>query len=346
MPTLKDEVASSATEPQSNSIPELELPKPVGFGDNLPQTEDDAKDVSLDSSPKVENDAKEPFDLLSAVRNAVEPDDNKKTAEATSASTVGISGESTNSPDSKDEPGVEDDSKLPFHQHPRWKQVISERDSYKSDAQQYQQVIGFMEQNNLNAEEVARGMHIMSLIKNNPIKALEALRPTINSLEMFSGAQLPEDIAKRVDDGFLDRESAAELARHRHSVALIEQRRQEEMQRQIAAQNRQSADQFSNAISGAVSHWEAQIKARDADYQTKSQFVADRARALLQQFQPSGPQEAVALAERAYNEVNEAFKQSSPRRQPIRTMTSNSSLTSATPTPKSLRDAIMRAAGM
>lgn len=346
MPTLNADAASSAAQTQTPTpSPEPALPVPVGFGNNGPT---DAKDVNPESSLGVEKptDANEPKDLLSAVRDVVSQ--TKAEGQMAGDSSTLQEGGTTEptAPSSQQDGNVgEDDSKLPFHNHPRWKQMLAERDSLKEDASQYQQVASFMRGNNLSAQEVAQGMQVMALIKNDPLRALEALRPTMENLRRFAGESLPEDIAKKVDDGFIDRDSAAELARQRAQSEFLTARQQQEFQAFQAAQLQHQQAASMNAIVSAVSGWESQLKTRDADYQAKSQFIGDRIRVLLQVSQPQTPQEAVALAERAYSEVNESFKGLNPRRQPVRTMTSGNSATSATPAPKSLREAIMMAAG-
>jgi hypothetical protein len=345
MPTLNGDAASSAAQTQTPTpSPEPALPPPVGFGDNGPA---DAKDVNPDSSTGVEKpDANGPKDLLSAVRNVVsQTKADAQTAGDSSTPTEDGTTEPTNPAAHQDGNAGEDDSKLPFHNHPRWKQMLAERDSLKEDASQYQQVVSFMRGNNLNAQEVAQGMQVMALIKNDPLRALEALKPTIEHLRQFAGESLPDDIKQKVDGGFIDHESASELARQRAQAQFMTARQQQELEAYQAAQLQQQQAASMNSIMTAVSGWESQLKTRDADYQAKSQFIGDRIRVLLQQGHPQTPQEAVALAERAYNEVNQSFKGMNPRRQPVRTMTSGNSATSATPAPKSLREAIMMAAG-
>ena len=345
--TLKNEGASSAPETTPQVSSEPPIPTPVGFGDTVPLEQVDATPAS---SPAIEKqDAKEPEDLLSAVRNAVEPSSGEAGSASGSASEVSGGSASATDKGTGDGSAVsaeEDDSKLPFHNHPRWKQVIQERDTYKGAATQLNEVLHFMAQNNLSTQEVERGMEIMALMKNNPLAALEALRPHYDGLRQFAGEALPEDISKKVQEGFIDRQTAVELAKHRNQAAFLAQQQQAQQAQQGQYLQAQQQRQHIESIASTVNSWEAGIKSRDPDYQHKSALVGDRVRVLLTQYQPRNPQEAVALAEKAYADVNASLGSLSPRRQPMRSIASSaSSASNATRAPRSLFEAAQMALG-
>jgi hypothetical protein len=346
--TLNSEGASSAPEQTPQTSSEPPLPTPVGFGDTVPI---ESNDATPNSSAAIENkqDAKEPEDLLSAVRNAVEP--KTEVAGSTSDTAGGKSSGSTtaaegNTGDSGTQPAEEDDSKLPFHNHPRWKQVIQERDTYKGAATQFNQVLQYMAHNNLSSQEVERGMEIMALMKNNPLAALEALRPHYDGLRQFAGEALPQDIAHKVQEGFIDRETAVELAKQRNQAAFLAQQQQEHYKRQQEDLQAQQYRQHVESIQSTVNSWEAQVKTRDPDYNHKAGLIGDRVRVLLTQYQPRNPQEAVQLAEKAYADVNSSLGGLSPRRQPMRSVSSStSSASNATRAPRTLLEAAQMAMG-
>jgi hypothetical protein len=346
--TLNSEGASSAPDQTPQTSSEPPLPTPVGFGDTVPI---ESNDATPSSSAAIENkqDAKEPEDLLSAVRNAVEP--NSEGAGSTSDSAGSRSSGSTpsaegNTGNSGTQQPEEDDSKLPFHNHPRWKQVIQERDTYKGAATQFNHVLQFMAHNNLTAPEVEKGMEIMALMKSNPLAALEALRPHYDGLRQFAGEALPQDIAHKVREGFIDRETATELAKQRNQAAFLAQQQQLQQRQQQEYLQTQQHTQHVESIASTVNSWEAQVKTRDPDYSHKAGLVNDRVRVLLTQYQPRNPQEAVQLAEKAYADVNASLGGLSPRRQPMRSVGSSaSSASNATRAPRSLLEAAQMALG-
>ena len=92
---------------------------------------------------------------------------------------------------------------VPFHKHPRFKEVIDQRNKYREGAEQYEQITGFLAQNNLSAEEAAQGFQIMALMKNDPAAALDALSPFVQQLGIQSGITMPGDIQSKVEDGYL-----------------------------------------------------------------------------------------------------------------------------------------------
>jgi hypothetical protein len=345
--TLNSEGASSAPEQTPQTSSEPPLPTPVGFGDTVPIESNDATSAS---SPTIEKqDAKEPEDLLSAVRNAVEPKSEgagstSNSAGSNSSDSFATGGEASR--DGSTQQPEEDDSKLPFHNHPRWKQVIQERDTYKGAATQFNEVLQYMAHNGLSTQEVEKGMEIMALMKNNPLAALEALRPHYNGLRQFAGEALPDDIAHKVQEGFIDRQTAVELAKQRNQAAFLAQRQQAQQVQQEQYLQNQQHQQHVESIATTVNSWEASVKSRDPDYQHKAGLISDRVRVLLTQHQPRSPREAVAIAERAYADVNASLGSLSPRRQPMRSVGSSaSSATNATRAPRTLMEAAQMAMG-
>jgi hypothetical protein len=356
--TLNADAASSA----ANNAPQgPELPAPVGFG----APSNDVKQPSSGSSPGVENtgggdnpantnpaadagrvapDVKKPVDLLSAVRSVIDPASSKPAEGDSSTPKEGEADSSKTSAEDPEKSDVEDETKpVPYA---RFKEVIQERNSLKQDATQYNQIMDFMRSNSLTVEDWSKGMHIMALIKNDPLKALEALKPTMSQLQQFSGEILPKDIQERVDKGFIDNETAAELARVRNQTALHETRQQQFVEAQAAQQQQAEAQaHFGNMVS-TVHQWENQQKSRDPDYSAKAKFIEDRMSVLIQQHRPSSPQEALQLAQRAYSDVTESLKPVlSNRSNPVRSTSSAMSSTSAKPVPKTLHDVIRQAAG-
>ena len=116
----------------------------------------------------------------------------------------------------------EDFKDVPFNKHPRFRQVIQERKEFKQQAEefreksgQFDQVIDFMNENQLTPDEMAEGMKIMALMKNDPMAAQEAMKPHLDMLGRYSGEVLPEDIQTRMNEGYIDQETATELAQAR-----------------------------------------------------------------------------------------------------------------------------------
>src|SRR3990167_2178150 len=219
-----------------------------------------------DPSPAETVDAKEPADLLSVVKSAVaEP------VEAVASSAAEVDPvDPAAAVAAEAEPAAEDDANLPFHNHPRWKAVLAERDSFKEPAERYGLIEGFMQQHGLSTEEVAEGYEVMALLKSgDPAKLATARQWFSDRLEFLDGTLgnvMPTDLQQRVDDGLLDEEGAKEVARARADAALLKARDAATTTATIAEQGRQQAAAITEVVTSAVQGWEERTKAADPDY--------------------------------------------------------------------------------
>jgi hypothetical protein len=314
---------------------------------STPETADVSGETTSTPSPDVDESSaqKEPASLLEAVKAAAEADSKdgespNPTQKDAVSETEPKSDEAPKDEAKKDEDPAKDE-KLPFHKHPRWQEVLRERDSFKDDATQYRQITEYMGQNQLTTQEVAEGFRIMAAMKNDPLKAREMLSQYTRSLDEFAGVVLPQDLNKRVEEGVMDQQSAQELAIARN-IAAQNAARAEQLAQSQQVQYQQMSHQ---AIHSAVSGWEDSIKTRDVDYAAKQNLVLDRARSYLLQGQPQTPEQALAIVEKAYADVNETLRGFAPRRQPVRPISSVNSSTNSQPVARSLQEAIRIAAG-
>lgn len=297
----------------------------------------DAKETSqTTSSESGDQDAnKKPKSLLDAVKRAAQ-----KTAD-TESSTVETNGKSAEA-DGKPSPSLDDtakdksvpeaDKKLPFHNHPRWKEMIAERDAYRAESDEFRKVTTFMSANGLSTDEVAEGFQIMALMKTNPVEAHKRISEYKARLDAFVGESLPPEIQKKVEEGYVDEDSAKELARLKAQHSLYEQQQANAIQ-----QREQSAR---GNIHSAVVNWEQQMKVKDPDWSAKQEMVTDQVKLMLQAEKPTTPEEALALVERAHSTIKERLSRFAPQRRPVNHVSSSTSSANATPQPRSLLEAV------
>lgn len=308
--------------------------------DPISQPETVATDAKEESQPissgAGDQDAnKKPTSLLDAVKRAV-----NKPADAASSTveTNGKSAEADTLPSpslddkAKDKAKADADQKLPFHNHPRWKEVVSERDAYRSDAGEFRKITTFMSQNGLTSAEVAEGFQIMALMKTNPAEAHKMISEYKTRLDPFVGEKLPDDLHKKVEEGYVDEQTAKEYAALKAEKNLFEQRQQYAMQQQ--------AEQARSSIHSAVVNWEQQMKVKDPDWSAKQELVTDQAKLMLASESPSTPEEALALVERAHSIIRERLSRFAPQRRPVSNVSSSTSSANAAPVPKSLIEAV------
>ncbi len=343
MQTLTNEASSASennkTETQTN--PEPQLPVAVGFGSDEPKT-----DANLSSSPSKEvqqADAKkpEPKSMLKAVTKAVET---QKVATVSESSTTQKVVTENPGDDAAKADDSQDDSKLPFHNHPRWKEVQQQSAAFKERAERFDLINNFLTQSSISGDEFAEGVDLMRALKNDPVNALKRLEPIIANLRRFTGEILPDDLSQKVDLGQIDEVTARQIAKERNELAFNTRAandRLDAVQRQQVAHQQQ---QHTAVLQDSVTRWEEVAQKRDPDYAEKAPFVLDRFKLLIAATPPRDSKEAIDLAERALSEVNEKMKGFSARRQPLRSVTSQSSTaTAATQAPRTLLEAAQAA---
>lgn len=303
------------------------------------------------SSPADDQDAnQEAPNLLSVIQNAVAPAEQGSGAGSSDAEAQEGSGAEAQGPGAAEaEEGKEPDADVPFHNHPRWKQLTEERNAFKGDAENFRNIQTFMEVNGLSTEEVSEGYQVMALLKRGDQaslkEALEWFEPRVAYLREQVGNVLPDDLRERVEAGELDEADASELAQARATLrlndeAIARQQERSEEQAKLDAQQQNAA-----RMSVAVQGWEDNKKATDPDYAAKADLVLQMTRAIVSETgrAPTNEIEAIALADQAYARANETVKKfSPPPRRPITPIPSGTSA-QARAAPDTLRGAIEQA---
>lgn len=343
--------------------------------ESSPAAVDENQDANPTQSSSVEpedansgGDAEESREsLLSVIQSVAGPDEGEteEPAEQPSDSdTVEVEDEgSDDEPEGEVEAEASDDDAAdaedeadpekppPFHEHPRWKAMVAERDAYREPAENYRRIESYMDSNGLTPEEVAEGFQIMALMKQRPAEAVQVLRSKLGSLQRFDPNWMPDDLRQEVETGAITEARAQELAQLRATgeqaqvQSRAQQQRAELTQREAQQARMQSVSQ---AQAQAVNAWEAGVKAKDLDYAKKAPWVQDRLRVLMQQEgRPDSAEAALDMSKRAYSYVNKQFKSLAPAqsKRPSRTIQSGGPAKATDSQPKSLQDAINKAVG-
>ena len=309
---------------------------------------EDAKPAPSSSADS--QDAKdEPRSLLDVVKRVTE-----KKPEATEASSTP---EARSEQDPEADPakgdGLETDNaegkpeaELPFHNHPRFKELVQERNTYKTGADSFRQITEYMDQTGLTGGEVAEGFAIMGLLKSgetaNLQKARDWFAERLQGLDEHLGITLPADLREKVEDGLVDEDVAKELARTRAEKALLENRTELQRQSDDEARQKSEAQATVSQMAAAVQQWESGIKAKDPDYAAKkAELVETQVRSLIQQrgAPPRNADEALELVRTAYGKINEILKPLVAKPRPV-TPSPTGMSAPASPAPASLRAAI------
>lgn len=226
---------------------------------------------------------------------------------------------------------------VPFHTHPRFKQLIEERNRYRTDSDQYQKVQDFMSSNNLSEQDAAEAFRVAALMKNDPAQAYEIVKSHLDALAKATGQVLPEDIQTKLNEGYMDEDAAKELSRAR---AEIERERYLREQSTNKFEETAAKSQF-NMLTNTINSWEESTRQSDPDYNLKRDEIDDRVRVLVsQEGRPATAEAALRLANTAYEQVNQRFRDRQPEKQPIKPVSGGKLGGTPTPEPKSLQDVI------
>jgi len=326
-----------------------EAPEPsTGVSD----VETQPAETQVDQSPPSSDEAESTEDLLSVLEDVVkpehgdspEPEAEPEAEQAESATAIADEGvepvdvrldESEESEDYKD---------VPFNKHPRFRQVIQERKEFKQQAEDYRekagqfdQVIEFMNQNQLTPDEMAEGIRIMALMKNDPMAAKEAMKPHLENLGRYTGEVLPEDIESRLSEGYIDQETATELAQARMQAEMLKGRE--------AGLQQQSVEAEQGRIQNAVVSWENQTRSTDPDFAMKETLISDRVRGMVaERGQPRTVDEGLAMAKEAYESVNDHLRKFAVEpKQPVTPAGGGKVSGTPIPNPTSLQEAMEQA---
>ena len=296
-------------------------------------------------------------DTLSLVRDVVEE------AEAEPAASPAEAEKSGQEPgDPQPNPEDDDYANLPFNRHPRFQKLIGEVKSLrkekaehlkavetlKPDAERYQNVQSFMDQNGLAAEEVAAHLTVLAQAKVDPVGAWERLRPAITDLMQRAGVIMPEDLQQGVAAGTYTEQAATELARLRAQQAARQQADKFYADRQGLTAEQQRLQ----ALGAAATAWEQDRRTKDPNFAAKAERVLHAVAYL--NHRDGRPMDADGVRKQldaAYASVNASFAPPTPsvppqRRAPVRPVTGGTNAGAPrAPKPENTLDIIRARAG-
>jgi hypothetical protein len=200
----------------------------------------------------------------------------------------------------------DDYSDVPFHKHPRFQEVVAEKNAFKADSTEYRKITSFLDDNGLSPTEAAEGLEVMALMKMGDPKAWELLRPRVQNLLIAIGEVLPDDLAKQVTDKVLTREAALEVSKARASLKTQEVRQKFNEQRGQRQQQRQAGEQLTTA----AATWEKDRQLKDPNFNAKLPRIQEKLAFLhnVKRERPTDAAGVTAQLKSVYAEVNKEFK--------------------------------------
>lgn len=293
---------------------------------------------TAESSATEKEDAK-PESMFDAITAALEPD--KKESSPLEEPEKEEATEETET-----EAKAEDD--VPFHEHPRWQEMLSENRELKEQAQYGTDLQDTVSQMGLSQDELVNGLELMHLMKTDPHRAREAFMPVMDELDKVTGnGSLNEDLQTKVEAGSMSEDDAYALQQAKASKQHAETQMRQMHEADEANEARAQQQQMQELVGGmtqAVTTWEESWKNSDPDFNKKHSFVKAR---VVEKIQAEGPptsiEAAVELSKKARTEVEAELKSMMPVPKAKRTVTGGNSVETK-PQPSSLLDVVRNAA--
>lgn len=181
-------------------------------------------------------------------------------------------------------------------------------DQYKPQAESFGQISGFMRENGIANEEAAEAFTIMAMVKSNPQEALKRMRVHIDNIAQAVGEILPADLAKKVEDGTLDEDTAKELSVARASAAR-EAALHQDLQTKTTEEKKQTqAVETAQVLANTLNNWQSNKSKTDPDYSKKHDLLKVYIQAAIaEKGRPENPAQVAAIADEAYGKVTAAL---------------------------------------
>lgn len=333
--TAEDETLGSSPENTADAAGESLL-------DVITKAVEDEKDISSESD--VGNDDQQD-QAKPTTEESGEPEPDKATDAEQSETTAEDDGQDV-------EPG----QRIPYErfkkvidQRDDWKgkveAVEQEREQYRSGHEQFEAITGYMQQNNLQTQDVVDALQIAAAFNSDPARAAEMLAPKMKMLQQFTGEILPDELQQQVDMGEISEAAAREHVRLRHENARLQTtqlRRDQEQQQQVQAQQVENAGL---QMAQAADAEQTKIAAMDPDYEKKIPWIKDRLALLIQQRRPQTADDAAQLVREVHADVSREYSKVAARPQvrPGPDSTLGGKTTSPTTAPASMLDAMAAA---
>lgn len=262
----------------------------------------------VDASSSVATGEAEGSETPNIVRDVVDERTEKPDA-AASPATGDEAGEGADDASSKKEPDNENFSDVPFHKHPRFRDLLQQRNESVADAGRYRNVQRFLDDNGLSSEDGANALTIFAQAKVDPVGAWAAVKPWVQQLLIAAGEVVPDDLQSRVTAGELSREAAMEIGRERAKASSLESRQKF----QTAQGERKAASDLGRTLVSTAQDWETDRRAKDPNFEAKlPQLQREIAWIHQQEGKPNTSEGVKDQLKRAYKAVNESFRAAAP----------------------------------
>jgi hypothetical protein len=261
-------------------------------------------------------------------------------------------------PDLPDEVSEAELSQYPPQMRRRITKLVKQRHTARTEVDQLKQQLGpgaeaadqvskYLRDNDISREDFLLTLELAAAMRRGDFRAFYAgVKPYMDLAEQYLGLQLPQDLQAVVQRGEMSPQAAAIFHRERMDRALSDTQRLRQAHTIDMRDSVQAQHQLRQNVMNSVNAWEAGIVQQDPDYALKKAAVNDTMWSVLRERgNPQTPEQAVGIAQEAYQRVNRHYQNwgPPPRRPTSRTPTSTGRYNGAGPEPRNLREAVEQA---
>lgn len=176
-----------------------------------------------------------------------------------------------------DAPATDADAKLPFHEHPRWKEVLSQRNEfeakvrdYESRATQQEPLVKaqlstnqYCREHGITQRQFVELLNVQALINENPTAAFARLKPVYEQLAALNGQAptLDADLQDLVTKGEIGQPQAQAWQKDRALNKFQEGRQR------LTQEQQQAATDW--AIEQEVGKWDMEMRVKDTAFKPR-----------------------------------------------------------------------------
>lgn len=260
------------------------------------------------------------------------------------------------------------DKSVPFHDHPRWKEVTTAAKALESQvgdltpkAQRWDALDAKFQETGLAPEDVGPLFDGGAMLKragalpqevNDLMKVGAALKlgdrevvlqlaePVFATLGLQLVPVLPKEIQEQVELGAISEDAGRRMADAEFGARRERVLRERAEQRVSARDTADSAASQQRRFMQASASWEQRVKATDADWVSKEPHIVTAIQALVKQREPTTEAEVVAICQEAYDQVTRILKSAGGAKpKPAMTPARSGSSTTTAPVPRSSLEA-------
>jgi hypothetical protein len=316
-----DENISESAAPVETSSPAADVSSHASETTQSPETKvsetsgEQSKETLLDAVLKVAPATPEE-DVLAAPKTEDAPSSNEAESEVKAEDEASES-ETDETPEDDTVPeGVPAQTRKKINKLLRERRTLrDEVASMRPVAEIGQQLQNYAQENSLSSDDVVFALDLASMVARGDMAGFyQVISPLVRHAQELTGVVLPPDLQGMVDQGQMTPDVAHQFAKTRFEKVNYEAQNRQIQQRQQVEQ----VTQVRGDVQRSVAAFEQRLMANDPDYKAKAEMVRRTAQAILAEHggQISSAQEAVAITQRAYDEVNKQFRRLQPTARP------------------------------